>query len=340
MKGAKKLIRIESSEQSCALRRVFGFFVKVLISSLAIGFIAYKLNQRQSDLSLFLDHLLSLSFSEIALKFLIPSIALMILNWWMEVVKWKKLLDTNVEISWRISIKAVLSGTTIGVFSPNRMGEFVGRVLALKPEQRIKGSLLSMVNGLSQSLATFTFGVFGLLILVEEFAKVPLGFVGTKILQLTLVIAVVLAFTIYLRMNMLVKLPLRWKALAKYQHYFEVFTAVDAHLLKQLFNLSMVRFLTFILQYVVVFSLLLSSPNLLQVLVGSVLTLFSSTLLPFLPIPDLLVRESMALSYFQLYDFDPLIVSVAVLVVWLVNVALPALIGTSALFTYRIFKAK
>lgn len=340
MNGAKKLIRIESSEQNSALRRVFGFLVKVLISSLAIGFIAYKLNQRQSDLLLFTDHLLVLSFTEIVFKFLIPSMALMMLNWWMEVVKWKRLLDTNVEISWRTSIKAVLSGTTIGVFSPNRMGEFIGRVLALKPEQRIKGSLLSVVNGLSQSLATFTFGVFGLLILVEEFAKVSLGFIGTKILQLTLLIAVFLAFTIYLRMHMLIKLPLRWKSLAKYQHYFEVFTAVDARLLKQLFNLSMVRFLTFILQYVVVFSLLLPSPNLLQVLVGSVLTLFSSTLVPFLPIPDLLVRESMALSYFQLYDFDPLIVSVAVLVVWLVNVALPALTGTSALFTYRIFKAK
>lgn len=340
MKGAKKLIGIESSEQSSALKRVVGFLLKVLISSLAIGFIAYKLSQRQDDLALFLDHLVTLSFTEIIVKFVIPAFVLMTINWWLEVIKWKKLLDTNIEISWRTAIKAVLSGTTIGVFSPNRMGEFVGRVLALKPEQRIKGSLLSAVNGLSQSLATFTFGVFGLLILVEQFAVIPLGFVGTKVLQLTLVITVVLAFVLYLRTNMLVKIPLLWNALGKYRQYFEVFTAVDARLLKQLYNLSMVRFLTFILQYVVVFSLLLPSPDLLQVLVGSVLTLFSSTLVPFLPIPDILIRESMALSYFELYDFEPIVVSAVVLIVWLINVALPALIGTTALFTYRIFKVK
>lgn len=258
----------------------------------------------------------------------------------MEVVKWKLLLDTSISVSWKTSLKAVLSGTTVGVFSPNRIGEFLGRVLALRPEDRIKGSLLSAINGLAQSLGTVTYGILGLLFLLEEFAIGPLGFVGTKVLQLTLVLTLILAFTLYLRVNNLWRLADYFKILKKYESHLTVFKEVDSYLLIKLYYLSLLRFATFILQYVVVFSLLFPSPNIVHIIVGSALTLFSSALISFLPVPDLLIRESVALSYFELYDFDLLTVSVSVLIVWLLNIALPALLGTSALFTYRIFRTK
>lgn len=339
-KGAKKLFRTESSEQSLSIWQFLGFVIKLIIAGLAIGFIGSKLLDRQADLTIFLRHLFSLSSIHLVFGFLIPAFFLMIFNWLMEVVKWKLLLDTSLSVSWRTSVKAVLSGTTIGVFSPNRIGEFLGRVLALKPEDRIKGSLLSAVNGLAQSLGTFTFGIVGLLFLLEEFAVGPLGMVGTKVLQLTLVFTLVLAFTLYLRINNLGNLPEYISIFRKYQSHLLVFKEVDTAILIRLYYLSLIRFATFILQYVVVFSLLFPSPNVIHILVGSALTLFSSALISFLPIPDLLIRESVALSYFELYDFDLLTVSVGVLIVWLLNIALPALLGTSALFTYRIFRTK
>jgi hypothetical protein len=340
VKGAKKLFRIESSEQRSAFWRLWGFVIKLAIAGFAIGFIGTKLNQRQEDLSLFVQHLFQISTVHVVFGFFLPAIFLMVLNWLMEVVKWKLLLEKSISITWKTSIKAVLSGTTIGVFSPNRIGEFIGRVLALKPEDRVKGSLLSAVNGLAQSLGTFTFGIVGLLFLLEEFAIGPIGLLGTKVLQLTLVITLALAFTLYLRFNTLGALSARYKWLRSYHDYLQVFREVDSTILIKLYNLSLIRFATFIVQYIVVFSLLFPSPNFVHVAIGSTLTLFSSALISFLPVPDLLIRESIALSYFELYDFDLLTVSIGVLIVWLLNIALPALLGTSALFTYRIFRTK
>ncbi|MDA7836848.1 hypothetical protein N9A49_05520 [Salibacteraceae bacterium] len=114
------------------------------------------------------------------------------LNWSMEVIKWKILISTQFEVKWKTALKGVLSGVTFGVFSPNRLGEFVGRVLALAPDRRISGSLLSFVNGLAQTLATFSFGVFGLVYFVQYFGYNVFGGFGTLAIQLTISLGLVI----------------------------------------------------------------------------------------------------------------------------------------------------
>ncbi|MBK7946332.1 MAG: flippase-like domain-containing protein [Flavobacteriales bacterium] len=54
---------------------------------------------------------------------------LMLLNWGLESRKWRILVSDVERISrWR-AFMATLAGTPIGLITPNRVGEFVGRVL-------------------------------------------------------------------------------------------------------------------------------------------------------------------------------------------------------------------
>lgn len=329
----------KSSEQfrQLAGNRIFGFAVKLIVSTTAIGYIGHKIwTSFQSEA--FYEVLgLSLSVWSVALL-IIPMTLLMASNWGVEVVKWKLLISKEYPISWRRAVKSILSGTTFGVFSPNRSGEFLGRVIALPMGQRMKGAVLSFVNGIAQTLATYTFGVFGIILLLDTFGGEVLNEVSIRVLQITLVLTVIILLTLFLNLKIFIRYLASIRFVREKARYINVLKRTDRRLLIRLYNWSLLRFCIFLVQYWLVFHWIGADQNLSGLLIASTLSLFSSTIVPFLPIPDLLIRESVALSYFELYGFESIAVSAAVLFIWLFNIAFPAIIGAIVLFTYRIFK--
>lgn len=317
--------------------RLASLAIKLGVSGAALVYIYFQVAQSSTQ-ALALLSMQSVFSARFVLWFLLPSLVLMCLNWGIEVVKWHMLIAPRYGTHWRTSVKAILSGTTFGVFSSNRVGEFLGRILALQPQHRIGASVLSLVNGAAQSLATFTFGAFGLLYLLEVFGTQSMGLVGCRVLQLIVVISWVAAIAGFLRIGafgaFLSSIP--W--LERFRQPIEEISRIERPLLFRLYHFSLLRFVTFILQYLVVFNMLMPDPAWAQVTGASTLALFSTTILSFIPIPDLLLREAVALSYFDLFQFDPFVVGEAVFAVWLINVALPAVSGAIILFTYRIFR--
>jgi len=316
-----------------------GWAVKVIIAIAVAAFLYHRIIITNSELNwaMVFDRALPSGILTLASFF---AILLMLMNWSIEVIKWKALMQTRTDIRWTTATKGVLSGVSFGVFSPNRTGEFIGRILSLRPELRVSGTVMSFVNGIAQTVATFTFGMLALFLLLSILGTDALGIATSVALRATLILTIVLLLFVYFRLPLLGPWLANIKWLHRWSSELAQISSISSALLRQLFHLSLLRFTTFIAQYMLLFSLVYESPRWLPLLGSSMLTLFSSTLVPFLPIPDLLVRESFALGYFELFSFDPLKVSAVVFGVWLINVALPAVIGTIILFTYRIFKRR
>ena len=57
---------------------------------------------------------------------------MMFLNWFLESLKWRFLISKIEKISINRSIRAIFSGITISTFTPNRIGEYGGRVFCLE----------------------------------------------------------------------------------------------------------------------------------------------------------------------------------------------------------------
>ncbi|NQV53469.1 MAG: hypothetical protein HQ500_09820 [Flavobacteriales bacterium] len=319
--------------------RVLGLVLKSLISLAVILFIYHRFVSAEQQLSV-LAFLSGIQLNGGAVALSLAAALFMVLNWSMEVIKWKYLVSSQFDLPWKRAAKGVLSGITFGLFTPNRVGEFFGRVLTLGAGQRVKGALLSMVNGIAQTVATLTFGVLGILLFLYRFGPESLGWIPTIILQSTVLLTLGLAMILYYRIDLFTEFLLRIPRLGKYSEQIQVFASLSNDLLSKIYFLSIVRFATFIVQYLIVFRALMPGQGMLEVLSASILTLFSITLLPFVPVPDLLLRESFALGYFELYQFDPIGVSIVVFVVWGINVALPSVIGAITLFTFRFFKTK
>lgn len=337
----RSAVRAGSSAQDRRMPlRWLGWVLKILISSLVIWFIYQRVQSAQAELGVmtFLS-LDAFHFSTIAVV-LTLSMILMLVNWGMEVLKWKFLIDTHHSITWRTATKGVLSGVSFGVFSPNRTGEFIGRILSLRPEHRTMGTLMSFVNGIAQTTATFVFGLLGMVLMLSLIGEERLGLIPSMVLRVTLLLSLLLLVAVYFRLPHIGPWLSGFKRLARWKHELHDMVLLTNDTMSKLLYLSLVRFMAFIAQYMLLFYLVFETPEWLGLLGSSILTLFSSTLLPFLPIPDLLLRETFALGYFELFSFDPIKVSAVVFGVWMINVALPALVGTLVLFTYRFFKRR
>src|SRR5690606_16834411 len=79
-------------------------------------------------------------------------LALAVLNWGMEAVKWRWLVAHLGSMSLLRAFAATLAGTTIGTITPNRTGEFMGRVLFLAPGHRWQGGFATLLGSIAQFL--------------------------------------------------------------------------------------------------------------------------------------------------------------------------------------------
>ena len=84
-------------------------------------------------------------------------------NWLIETQKWRLLLRTFEPASWAQAWRGVLAGVSLAVFTPNRLGEFGGRVLFVDPKHRWRAVVANVVSIFSQTMVVLTAGTLGLL---------------------------------------------------------------------------------------------------------------------------------------------------------------------------------
>ena len=95
------------------------------------------------------------------LLWLVAVILLAPLNMALEAMKWRQLIGGFSKLGFWPSFKAVLAGTTIAIFTPNRVGEYGGRVLFVEEGQGWKAVIATMVGSLAQLLALLSVGLVG-----------------------------------------------------------------------------------------------------------------------------------------------------------------------------------
>lgn len=130
--------------------------LKIGITLCAYGYLAYMLAHFQ-----YYNEFVQ-SFEHISLErclFLTVAVAFIALNWGLEGLKWQALLRHLHPSSLLWSIKSILVGITSGFFTPNRIGEPVGRCILLPEGKRSQGVALMLVGVMGQTFASLVYGV-------------------------------------------------------------------------------------------------------------------------------------------------------------------------------------
>src|SRR5690606_5376414 len=97
---------------------------------------------------------------------------LMLFNWGLEARKWQLLVRSLEQISFLRAFSAILSGVSLSINTPNRIGEYGGRMLYLSNQNKLKSIAAAVVGSLSQLIITIIFGLTGLIYYINNFPLV------------------------------------------------------------------------------------------------------------------------------------------------------------------------
>ena len=175
---------------------------------------------------------------------------LMVLNWAIEAAKWTEAMKIISPVSLRVGLKAIFSGNTLAFFTPNRTGEYLGRMLYLKKDDRLRSIPLTIVCSMAQLMITLIAGLTGLFYIKGSI----LGRFGSDVtpwlnVAMYLVLAAVIVLTLfYFRIRFLAKWMKgrRWTRMLG--HHLTVLEDVNATILTSILSLSVARYVVFIVQ--------------------------------------------------------------------------------------------
>lgn len=299
------------------IKRVLAF-----ISVLAFGWVVHKLWSFE-DWDYFWDHL-SQHRSEAISMFAIQ-LGLLVLNLALESQKWKILVSPIAKISLEKSFSQVLKGIQLGLITPARTGEPVGKAVFFNPGQRTRVMILSFAGSIIQNGVILVSAVLALLFIgfeihtfnhqVENYYTLfdSWWITGTGLISLTTLFIILKSH------------PGAVRILKTTQKHLLVFKRYQTKHLVQVTVITVFRYLVFSIQLY----LLLRFFGLTNIQNGLLSVFIYYAALSFLPSAgagDLGVRASVALLIFgQTTLIAPAIV-MASLILWFLNLGIPALI--------------
>ena len=261
---------------------------------------------------------------------------MMILNWTTEAVKWKFMIGKIEHIKLTRALEAVFSGLTFSFFTPNRIGEYAGRVFHLRQGIRMQATFITVIENSSQLLITLLTGSIASILYMHDYLQSsPLIYTVMRFLLIALCL---LCLMLYFNLDLFEKFFQRFRLSEYWKQIFHVFSLYSfTELLKVLF-LSAVRYAIFSLQFIILLKIYGSTIEFFPCLLMIVMTFFVMSIVPTFTIAEIGVRGAVATYFFEKLTIDVLPVLNTTFSLWLINLALPALIGAFFIFNFKLGK--
>ncbi|HVF80822.1 MAG TPA: lysylphosphatidylglycerol synthase domain-containing protein [Flavisolibacter sp.] len=277
------------------------------------------------------------SFLSYKIGYLLFAVLLIFANWGLEAWKWKLLVGTVRPIKFLTAYKAVLSGVAFSVSLPNRVGEYIGRMMYQPEGGRLITISLAIVGSIAQLLATLLFGITGLAILKKELlAAYPQTVIWFQFAFYGLLLAFGILLLFYFKVSAVVAFFSRWLRSHRWLYLVESLQNFNAAFLLKIFLLSSVRYGVFLLQYIAVFYLFgVEVPATIIMNVMCVVFL-SLAVIPSIALLEVGLRGEVSLRLMGLFSANSLGIGLTSVTIWAINLVLPALIGTLFLVNIKL----
>lgn len=263
-------------------------------------------------------------------------------NWGIEARKWQLVMRRDGGITFKIAFKAIFTGATMASFTPNRMGEYLGRILYVKEGRRIAAISLTMVCSMAQLLITLLAGVGGLIflypLLTKAGADTGSGLTTTVATVGALLLLLGLGYFFFPR---LVRRLARMPRIRRMGAFLKVLENLEPNILLRILFLSFVRYIVFVIQYSLVFPVFSVSLGFGRVLGGmSVVFLVMAIVPTFTFLTELGLRWGASIRVLEIFSSNTIGIFAASFAIWLINLVIPALIGSLLIVSIKLFKTR
>jgi uncharacterized membrane protein YbhN (UPF0104 family) len=260
---------------------------------------------------------------------------LMLINWLIEAIKWKMLIRKIEPLTlWRAT-ESVFCGLTWAIFTPNRIGEYGGRVFFLSPKRRIIGVVAMAVGNIAQLVLKNIFGAISICIFVYRFT--PINSVLFSALCLLATVFVLFFVIFYFNIKWVNGILLSMKFTRKYKKFYALLARYKKLELLKILLLSMARYTIFSIQYFIVFLWLIPGIKLVDVCMLINILFFVQSFLPSLDLLDIGTKSLTGVFFFQYVTNQNVAVVACIASIWLINIIIPAILGSYFVFKLNFF---
>ncbi len=310
----------------CVNKKIAKIIISFVLIAFSYGFIICKLTSfeefRKSNLQDFFQ-------TGESYLYLIFTILLMPVNWGIETIKWQTLIKNIQNISFSIAVKAIFSGISLGIFTPNRIGEIGGRILYLNKGKRTFGLLATSLGSFSQLLTTIIAGLLGFAMFLIFFPnKTNISPIFDKLFLIIILITLLVLIYLFFNAKLLNPLLLKFSFFKKRQDQLKYFSNTKNSLLLKILFLSLIRYLVFITQFYLLLTFSNIQISILQAFISISLLYLFSTLIPTTTLLELGIKGSLAIFFIGLFSNNLLHILLTAMTLWVINLVIPSIIGS------------
>ena len=268
---------------------------------------------------------------------------MMFINWLVESLKWRFMISKIEDISIFTSLRAIFSGITVSSFTPNRVGEYGGRVFCLEKSDRIQAVFITVLCSMAQLLTTILLGSISFFILHENFLQdnSMLLFFNIEISSFSFLLLLFFNFLFlffYFNASLLVKYISKYKYFKFLDKYINVISLYTRKELMIALLYSVLRYLIFSSQFLILLHVFEVDINFFQSILSVMLVFFFITLTPTITIAEIGVRGSVALLVFMKFSSNVIGILSSTFLLWVINLIIPAIIGSFFIFSLKFFR--
>ncbi len=248
---------------------------------------------------------------------------LTVVNWGIEAKKWQILMGRLQSLNYRQAFQSILAGLSTGLLTPNRLGNFIGRLNYIKKENHSKAIAQTQFSNLAQFVTSISLGVLSFSIIIYYLNFTTLY----SVIYLISSTFIALGFALYFNPLLILRIPIFKSSIRKLETEILSLAALPISIKIKILSLSLLRYSVFIIQYNCLFLIFDSNPDIILTSALAGTTFLLTTISPSLFFGKLLVRESVAILVFGWAHYDLTIVILVSFLLWFFNLLIPGLTG-------------
>lgn len=309
-----------------------------ILPPLLAGGLCYELSRHGGLPAIY--HTLQAAWRAANPAWLLVAAALMPLNWWAETQKWRPFVQRFEPLSRARALGAVWAGVAVSLCTPNRVGEYGGRILFVRPEHRWQAVVANLVGNMAQALVLATAGAAGAIWLAWRLDWA--GPAALRLLTAGIAAGVAAGWFAYFHLRGVVALARRLPLVHRLKRFVKDGVSALCHYgsgaLRFVAIWAVLRYLVYATQYFLLLRFFGVEIGLLDGFAGISTLFLLQTGLPLPPATGLLARGNLAVGLWAQFGGGAAESLAATFSLWIINLIFPAFLGTFFMFYVKTTK--
>ena len=260
-------------------------------------------------------------------------LALVFANTSLEGYKWYLLTSTVGPVSYTRAFASYLAGFAFSIITPNRIGEYPGRILYLGSGNTFRYINVSILGVSSQLFTVYIFGLGGLIYYNMAF---PASI--SKIALVACLVANVAAAVVYWRFEEWLPTLEKYRPLRRFAIYGKLLNRVSAKRQITILLISILRYAIFTAQYLFLLRWMNVDVPLLEGFCLAALFFWIMAVIPSITLTELGVRGEVSIYLFQHFSPNTVGMLAATAGIWIVNLIIPSIFGSLLILRMKILR--